>query len=115
MKMILNNLKFLFMPSYWVMNYPYSKEVDEIINELLDKYEFSDLDDQELTCKLGKATIWVGNIPSASIRLYGTGLEYYRPSRETIFKALNKFNSFKKHTNTIRLKEKVELTRREIF
>ena len=109
--MNLKNLQFLFKPNYWSMNYCYNKEVDLIINELLDKYDFSDLDDLEFTCKLGKATIWVGNIPYASFRLYGTKLERYRPSRLTILKALDKFNTFKKSNRNSNFQKNVKEVR----
>jgi len=78
--MNLRNLQFLFKPSYWLMLYPYNKDVDMIINELLDKYEFSELSDSQCRCKLGKADIWVENRPYAAIRLHETPLEHYRPS-----------------------------------
>lgn len=98
--MNLRNLQFLFKPSYWVMNYPYNKEVDLLINELLDKYEFSNLSKEGCTCQLGKATIWVSNIPYAAITLYmDTPLQYYRPSRLTINKALDKFYKYKSKLN----------------
>jgi len=89
--MDLRNLQFIFMPSYWSMNYPYNKEVDKIINELLDNHELTDLDNKLTTAKLGKATIWVENRPYASARLYGTRLENYRPSRLTIKRLLKEF------------------------
>ena len=89
--MNLRNLQFLFKPRYWLMNDPYSEEVDKIVNELLDKYELTDLCSQECTAKLGKATIWVGNRPYASGSLYGTELQNFRPSRLTIQRLLKRF------------------------
>ena len=89
--MDLRNLQFLFKPSYWLMNKPFNKEVDEIVNELLDKYELTDIDNIECTCKLGKATIWIANRPYASGTLYDTDLSKFRPSRLTIKKLLKRF------------------------
>lgn len=93
--MDLRNLQFLFKPRYWLMNNPYSQEVDKIVNELLDKYELTDLCSQECTAKLGEATIWVGNRPHASGSLYGTELKNFRPSRLTIQRLLKRFYKLK--------------------
>lgn len=97
--MNLLNLQFIFKPTYWLMNYPYNKEVDKIINELLDKYEMTDLDSNRATVKLGNATIWVENRPYASGRLYNTELACYRPSRLTIKKVLERFNVLRNKVN----------------
>lgn len=107
--MNLKNIQFIFKPSYWLMNYPYNKEVDKIINELLDKYEMTDY--TGVSVKLGKATIWVENRPYASIRLFGTELENYRPSRLTIQKALCRFYKLKKKTDS----EMVNKVRSEVL
>lgn len=92
----LKNLQFIFMPQYWLMNNPYNKAVDEVINDLLDKYEFSNLSDSGYTAKLGNATIWVENIPYAFGTLYDTKFSHLRPSRLTIKRMLEKFIAFKK-------------------
>ena len=116
--MNLRNLQFLFKPSYWLMNYSYNKEVDLLINELLDKYEFSNLDENGYTCQLGKATIWVSNIPYAAFTLYDTPLEYYRPSRLTIKKALDKFLKYKSKLNRLKYdkcKIEADKLRRSLF
>ena len=97
------NLQFLFKPRFWLLLNTFNADVDRIINELLDKYEFSDLDEQQLTCKLGKTTIWVGNIPYAAFSLYGTHLYEFRPSRLTIQRAMDKFLPFKEKVNLERM------------
>ena len=85
------SLQFIFRPSYWRMNYPYSKEVDKIVLELLKNNDFTNYcTSTKATAYLGKAEIWVENKPYASIRLYNTCLEKYRPSRLTILKGLKK-------------------------
>lgn len=109
--MDLRNLQFIFKPMYWSMNYPYNAEVDKIVGELLDKYELTDLDSQECTCKLGKATIWVENRPYASARLYGTKLENFRPSRLTIQRLLKRFYKLKYQVS----KEIVNKVRSEVL
>lgn len=92
----LRNLQFLFMPHYWHMNYSYNKEVDDIINDLLDKYEFTNLQ-YKCVSDLGPYKIWVGNRPYAAITLYETPFENYRPSRLTIKRALKKFDKYVKN------------------
>lgn len=90
------NLQFIFKPNYWYMHYTYNKEVDKIINELLDNHELTDLCSSGYTVRIGKAIIWTTNIPYASVRLYGTQLENYRPSRLTIKRFLKKYYELKK-------------------
>jgi len=87
----LKNLKFIFMPSYWLMNHPYNKEVDMMINGLLDDYEFTNIG--EYDAKLGATTIWIENHPYASMRLYNSNLIMFRPSRLTIRRAYIKLNA----------------------
>jgi hypothetical protein len=93
--MNLRNLQFLFKPSYWHMNYRYNEDVDKIVNELLYRYELTDLCNMGCTCKLGKATIWVANEPYASGTLHGTELENFRPSRLTIQRISKRLHKLK--------------------
>jgi|VirMetMinimDraft_7_1064189.scaffolds.fasta_scaffold133341_1 hypothetical protein len=99
------SLQFIFKPSYWLMNNPYSKELDDIILELLDKYDFKDIDSFKATAKLGNAIIWIENRPYSCITLYETPLEHYRPSRLTILKALKKLDKLEKE-EIVKEKEK---------
>jgi hypothetical protein len=100
--MDLRNLQFLFKPEYWLMNHEYNKEVDKIINDLLDKHELTFktvpyvLYTTKLICMLGDAEIWVGNIPYGFGTLYGTELENYRPSRLTIQRLLKRYKQLEK-------------------
>ena len=101
-EMDLRNLQFLFKPQYWLMNYEYNKEVDKIINDLIDRHElkFKQIPyipyTSELVCMLGDAEIWVGNIPYGFGTLYGTELCNYRPSRLTIQRLLKIYYKLKK-------------------
>jgi hypothetical protein len=110
----LRNLQFLFKPQYWLMNYAYNKEVDKIINDLLNKHELTFKQvpyvpyKSEYVCMLGNAEIWVGNIPYAFGTLHETELCNYRPSRLTIQRLLKKYKQLKKQSmnekvNKIRL------------
>lgn len=107
--MDLRNLQFIFKPHYWLMNKPFSKEVDEIVIELMDKYELANCND--FTCQLGNATIWIANRPYASGSLYGTALENYRPSRLTIKRLLDKYYKIKDSV----FKENVNNTRNKLL
>jgi hypothetical protein len=84
------SLQFIFKPKWWIMNKPYSKEVDLIIISLLEKYNFENISESKCTAQLGKATIWIENRPYSCILLRDTCIEKYRPSRLTILKALKK-------------------------
>jgi hypothetical protein len=102
--MDLRNLQFLFKPNYWTMNHNFNKEVDKIINDLLDKYEltFKPIPyapyKSENVCMLGNAEIWVGNIPYGFGTLYDTELCNYRPSRLTIKRLLKRYKQLKKQS-----------------
>lgn len=86
------SLQFIFRPSYWVMLKPYSKELDCIINCLLDKHDFTEIN--QYTAKLGDYTIWIENIPYSCINLYEAGqLDNCRPSRLTIKRALDRLGN----------------------
>jgi hypothetical protein len=110
-KMDLRNLQFLFKPQYWLMNYEYNKEVDKIINDLLDKYELTGPYKNGYICMLGNAEIWVSNIPYAFGRLYSTELGNYRPSRLTIQRLLKRYKQLKKQSMNENMNEKVNKIR----
>lgn len=94
MKAITNfikSLKFIFMPHYWLMNYPYNAGWDKYLNRLLDDHEFENIG--SLTCRLGDVEIWCGNHPYASFSPYMTNMREtasFRPSRLTIQRAMKK-------------------------
>ena len=96
MKKFLLNLQFIFRPRYWLMYYSYNKEIDNIINSLLDKYEFSQIfkfsDVLGYTAFLGDIKIWIEN---RSYICYIAPYEFihkYRPSRITTLKGIRKLN-----------------------
>lgn len=83
------NLQFIFKPSYWLMNDDYSKELDLIINKLLDDNDF--IITSKYVAKLGKFNIWIGNRPYACMVFDSES--YFRgkrPSRLTIKRGLKK-------------------------
>ncbi|WP_332031047.1 hypothetical protein [Kaistella sp.] len=83
------NLQFIFKPKYWLMNKRYNKKVDDIMNQLLDKYEFTKITGN--TAYLGDNEIWITNAPYSCMYPYKFGYESrYRPSRLTIQKGLRK-------------------------
>lgn len=73
-------LKVIFSPSYWLMNYNYSKVWDEKLNELLEKNNFTDIGEYDAT--IWEYKVWISNHPYASFRCNNV-----RPSRRTIMKA----------------------------
>ncbi|HRN79996.1 MAG TPA: hypothetical protein PKY29_04555 [Ferruginibacter sp.] len=88
------NLQFIFKPKYWLMNKRYNKKVDEIMNQLLDKYDFTKITDY--TAFLGDTQIWIANAPYSCMYPYKFGYESrYRPSRLTIQKGLRKLQEIK--------------------
>lgn len=107
MKTIIKNLKFIFKPSYWLMNDSYSEEVDEIVNKLLDKYEMTIIENG-YEVKLGNAIIWLANRPYGSGTLYETSLRNYRPSRLTIERLFKEFDKIKKSEKSERYQDLIK-------
>lgn len=79
------SLKFIFKPSYWFMNDLYDKRVDLIMQKLLDKYEFTEINDYY--AKLGNAQVWIANMPYC-VHFEDNKLCNLRPSRLTIEKVV---------------------------
>lgn len=77
-------LKILTTPLCWFRNYPYSKEWDKRLNELLDKNSFTEIG--EHTAMLGSVPIWTSNYPYAFAHPY-TKAKPMLPSRATVFRA----------------------------
>jgi hypothetical protein len=91
LKKIGEKIFFIINPSFWIMNYNYSKEWDVTLNFLLDNSEllFYDFDISchviEFKWKEKEILVWVKNYP------YAYGVPYQnlynrRPSRHTILK-----------------------------
>lgn len=82
----LKSLQFIFRPSFWLMNEPYSPAHDALLNKLMDEHDFSDVGSHE--AKLGSVYVWISNYP------YGVGLydmsHHSRPSRLTILRMWKK-------------------------
>lgn len=68
MKAIFNFFWIVFHPSYWLTLYPYSKEWDKILKQLMRDNKFKYMD--SFTTKLGDKEIWIANHPYASFRPY---------------------------------------------
>lgn len=83
------NLQFIFKPWYWLMNRPYSKDMDIHMNELMDKYTFTEYD--YYTAYLGNNVIWVTNAPYDCIVPWNSTIDNTgRPSRLTIQRGIRK-------------------------
>lgn len=80
------------------MNYPYNKEVDDLMIYLLGKYEFTNI--TEYTATLGSVSIWISeeNQPFACMMPNKSDIihEGARPSRLTIKRGISKLNEIKK-------------------
>lgn len=91
MKNFILSLQFIFKPSYWDMLYPYNEHWDKKLNELLDKYDFTEINNH--TAKLGDNLIWIGNQKYACMELYNGYIDRrFRASRLTIQRGLKKLN-----------------------
>ena len=83
------NLQFIFKPWYWIMSAPYSKDMDIHMNELMDKYTFTDY--RTYTAYLGDNEIWVTNVPYGCIVPWNGKIDKTgRPSRLTIQRGIRK-------------------------
>lgn len=83
------NLQFIFKPWYWVMNEHYSKDMDIHMNELMDKYTFTEYN--YYTAYLGDNVIWVTNAPYGCIVPWNSTINNTgRPSRLTIKRGIRK-------------------------
>ena len=80
MKKLIKNVKYIFKPKFWVMLYPYSRQWDIKLNEMLDK-ENNVRVINEFWGDVGGIKVWISNYP------YGYGdpkTLNIRPSRATI-------------------------------
>ena len=80
MKKLLKNIKYLFKPKFWGMEYPYSRPWDFMLNEMLNEEDNVKIV-SEFTARVGGVDVWIGNYPYA----YGNPKPLsIRPSRATI-------------------------------
>ena len=106
-KQFLLSLRFIFMPHYWIMNERYNKKWDIKLNELLDQYEFTNINYNSITksftrAELGNQLIWIENYPYDCFRPYGS--YHFRASRNTIYKAKKKLDKVIKEINKNKIK-----------
>lgn len=83
----LSSLKFLFMPSFWIMSEKYCSKWDKEVNEALDNVTIVNGTKYDATRSINGLSIWTKNYP------YGYGTSCFngpRCSRETILR-LKKF------------------------
>lgn len=102
MKKFIRSLQFIFNPCYWIMLDRYNKELDILMNVLLDEYDFIDIG--EYRARLGEYEIWIGNIPYSCMYIVNEDkkIEGARPSRLTIQKGIRKLNNAKRKNNDIK-------------
>ena len=98
----IKNIQFVFRPTYWLMNYSYSKEWDKELNTLMDEHFFTNF--QTYTTKLGDRKIWVENHPYASFTKVTLG-PTVRPSRLTIVRAKRHLKFSRENQYLILLRE----------
>lgn len=105
------NLQFIFRPTYWMMNYKYSKEWNITLNELLDNHRFTNIDEHH--AQLGPALIWISNVPYGcmctdplftkhSTKEYSPKYQSVRPSKLTILRCLKRLKQDVKTIEQIR-------------
>ena len=82
-------LRVLFTPSCWPTVGPYSKEWDNILNELLKTEKFRRRN--EFTATLGPYVLWIQNMPYACFHIYQDGFKGPIPKRITMLRARDKF------------------------
>lgn len=75
-------MKWIFKPSFWIMNERYSEAHDKFLNRLMANNKFVMI--SKCRAKLGNVEVWIANFP------YGVGIydlsNNSRPSRNTIYK-----------------------------
>ena len=83
-------LRILTTPSCWIRNHKTDLIWDMKLNQLLDKYDFADI--EEHTARLGDQKVWIKNHPFASFSPYNRpyGPLHVLPKRETVFRAHDK-------------------------
>ncbi len=108
MKKIINffqNLKFIFMPEYWIMSDGYDEAWDKKFCELAEAHDFepgcsldNEFGNKTYTAFLGEYRVWVSNYPFAFFGFSGKRDQVYvvssiRPSRRTIAKYYKKLKT----------------------
>ncbi len=101
----LKSLKFIFMPHYWVLNNRYSRQLDKIVLEIIDKNLI--VSTTEYWAKLGNGnSLWISNYPYgyATPTIKGDwDIENrlnVRPSRLTMHRLHRHLRKFEEYTLT---------------
>lgn len=83
-------IRILATPSCWIRNHKVDLVWDMKLNQLLDKYDFTDITEHTVT--LGSTRVWIKNHPYASFSPYSpaAGTVSVLPTRETAFRAHDK-------------------------
>jgi hypothetical protein len=91
MKRNIKNIFFTILhPSFWFMNYPYSKEWDEFLLKLSKEEIFWNITTH--TVKIKNIQIWISNYPYAAFTSELVLPERFRPSRLTIYELQKKLH-----------------------
>jgi hypothetical protein len=107
MKKFIENIKFIFMPHYWIMNYDYCEKWDSELRNLMQENDFKQCSKtffnikyiDEYQVKIGDKIIWIVNHPYASFcdNSFTDKIKIQkRPSRQTIYLAKKKLEEDKK-------------------
>lgn len=83
---LIKKLRFLFMPSFWIINNPISDDWDNELNLMLDHLEISIAN--EYYCKIGGVEIWIENYPYGYAQTYKNNRSVM-PHRDTIVRLKN--------------------------
>lgn len=112
MKFIINlyyALRVVVTPNCWTRNYNTSKELDGLINDMLDSGANIEIID-EYTTKLGGVILWTSNFPYAYGRIDSTASRVFRnlrslkglPNRITVFRLKAAVDAaYTKHINQL--------------
>lgn len=105
MKYLKHRVKCL-IPTFWIMNHRYNKNIDLFVNHLIDNFEI--ISNDCYTCTFNdeyKTVLWIGNYPYAYGTIYSTKLKVAgqgRPSRMTVQRLYDKVDEY--------IAEKINLT-----
>jgi len=95
----------LFNPLFWIQNEPTSEEWDRVLNELLDKYGVTSVN--QYTARVGNLEIWVCNYPYSFGHTHNS---VFRPEQPSLYN-----NVLPKVKTRIRLKKMIEQVQKEQF
>lgn len=88
----IKKLRFIFMPSFWIINCPISNEWDKELNAMLDATSIHHV--TEYYCKIGDSAIWIENYPYGYAQTYKNN-KSVMPHRDTIVRLKNAVEKYK--------------------